>query len=298
MSSAEPAGGTARHRRTLAARSLLADTVRALRRHDLALTAAGVTFYAGIALVPSLLLALKAASLLVGRRRLGSLACTLGDSLPDTLGAADAARHLVEAGIALGPVTVLAAVLPATLYGEGLRRAFVSVTDRPDSLTGWRGRLGLVPLLLAAPLLVLAVLLVTPTLAHLFAGRSIWGKVLGVYIALNVDWLVLWVVLAYVFRAIGPHAPGKRSLLWGSGFTAAFMSGFLQGFVLFLSLPVALGTPFGGSTALGAVVAVGFWLWLLHVLTLVGYVLTWRLDERGGSPFVQLSGDAGRRLTP
>ena len=36
------------------------------------------------------------------------------------------------------------------------------------------------------------------------------------------------------------------ALVTGALFTAACLSGFLQGFVLFLSLPLQLGAPFGG----------------------------------------------------
>lgn len=61
----------------------------------------------------------------------------------------------------------------------------------------------------------------------------------------------------------------------------------MQGFVLFLAIPVDLGLPFGGFRSIGATVAVGLWLYLLHVIVLVGYGLTHRLDERGGVPWAR-----------
>jgi len=70
------------------------------------------------------------------------------------------------------------------------------------------------------------------------------------------------------------------ALLAGVFFTAASLSGFLQGFVLFLSLPLRLGAPFGGLTAVGGVVAIALWLFLLHLVLLVGWLLTQALDER------------------
>jgi membrane protein len=73
------------------------------------------------------------------------------------------------------------------------------------------------------------------------------------------------------------------ALLSGALFTAACLSGFLQGFVLFLALPLRLGAPFGGLTVVGGVVAIGFWLFLLHVVLLVCWLLTQALDERLGS---------------
>jgi membrane protein len=56
--------------------------------------------------------------------------------------------------------------------------------------------------------------------------------------------------------------------------TASFVAGFLQGFVLFLSLPLNLGAPFGGLTAIGGACALLLWLWLLHIVALTGYVVT------------------------
>ena len=43
--------------------------------------------------------------------------------------------------------------------------------------------------------------------------------------------------------------------------------------------------PFGGFVGIGATVAVGLWLYLLHVLVLVGYALTLRIEDRGGIPW-------------
>lgn len=56
--------------------------------------------------------------------------------------------------------------------------------------------------------------------------------------------------------------------------------GFLQGFVLFLALPLDLGAPFGGLTVVGGVVALGFWLFLLHLVVIAGWLFTQALDER------------------
>ena len=50
--------------------------------------------------------------------------------------------------------------------------------------------------------------------------------------------------------------------------------------MLFLALPLDLGAPFGGLTVVGGVVAVGFWLFLLHFVLLAGWLATQALDER------------------
>jgi membrane protein len=258
--------------------------VRSLRGHDLALYAAGVTFFAGIALVPTVLLAVWLTGRLVGPDRVAELGRSLADALPDALGAPQVAEATVAAGLRLPLLGVLAALFPASFYGEGLRRAFVSLTDADDTLIGWRGRLLVLPLFAAAPVLLLAVLLVTPTLARLF-GAGGASVLLGIVLAFLTDWVVLSLALAWVYRVVGPTRPSWLAATWGAAATGSFLAGFVQGFVLFLAIPLDLGLPFGGFTVVGGAVAVGLWLYLLHIIVLVGYGLTHRIDERGGVPW-------------
>jgi membrane protein len=84
---------------------------------------------------------------------------------------------------------------------------------------------------------------------------------------------------------VSADRPGWLASLWGGAVTGSFVAGFVQGFVLFLSLPLKLGVPFGGFIGIGGTVAVGLWLYLLHVLVLVGFALTQRIEERGGVPW-------------
>ncbi len=263
---------------------LAVDTVRTLRGHDVALYAAGVTFYAGIALVPAALVAVWMAGRLVGEQRVTELGGSLAGALPDQLGAPAVAEAVVRAGLRLPLVVALAVLLPASFYGEGLRRAFVSLTDAKDTLIGWRGRVAVLPLFAVAPVLLLAVLLVTPTLARLF-GEGGASVLLGIVLAFLTDWVVLWVTLTWVYRVVSPRRPGWLASVWGGAVTGSFIAGFLQGFVLFLSLPLDLGLPFGGFVPVGAMVAVGLWLYLLHVLVLVGYAFTFEVEQRGGVPW-------------
>jgi membrane protein len=266
--------------------ALLRDTMRSLKGHDLALHSAGVTFYAGIALVPSVLVAVWLSAQLVGDDRMVSLGRSLADALPDELGAPHVAQATIAAGLRLPVAVALAVLIPATFYGEGLRRAFVSLADVKDTLIGWRGRIAVLPLFLAAPVLLLAVLLVTPTLARLFSdgGASV---LLAIVLAFLTDWVVLSLTLTWVYRVVSPTRPGWLASLWGGAVTGSFVAGFVQGFVLFLSLPLKLGVPFGGFIAIGGTVAVGLWLYLLHVLVLVGFALTQRIEERGGVPWAR-----------
>jgi membrane protein len=88
------------------------------------------------------------------------------------------------------------------------------------------------------------------------------------------------VPLIWVFRVVAAERLRWSAVAVGALFTAACLSGFLQGFVLFLALPIDLGAPFGGLTVVGGVVAVGFWLFLLHLVLLAGWLGTQALDER------------------
>jgi membrane protein len=269
---------------------LLRETMRSLKGHDIALYAAGVTFYAGIALVPSVLVAVWLSAQLVGEDRMLELGRSLADALPDQLGAPHVAQATIAAGLRLPVAVALAVIIPATFYGEGLRRAFVSLTETRDTLIGWRGRAAVLPLFLVAPVLLLAVLLVTPTLARLFAAGGV-SVLLAIVVAFLTDWVVLSLTLTWVYRVVSPVRPGWLASLWGGAVTGSFVAGFLQGFVLFLSLPLRLGVPFGGFIGIGGTVAVGLWLYLLHVLVLVGFALTRRIEARGGIPWHPLVDD-------
>jgi membrane protein len=249
---------------------------RSLRGRDLALHAAAVTFYGGIAVVPVALLAIWLTGLLAGAARIRRLTAPMVQALPGEIGADRALAALVDAGLQLGPVYALAALLPATLYGEGLRRAFVSLSrngGRNETLVGWRGRAKVLPLLAAAPALLLALLSAMPLATNLVT-RGGWIGFVGITVSFLITWLVLSPVLIWVYRAVAPDPPSWRATVLIGSFTAANLAGFLHGAVLFCALPIDLGIPFGGFDGVGATVAVALWLYLLHVIVLAGHAAT------------------------
>ena len=262
------------------ARGLLSTIRTRLRGRDTALIAAGLTFYAGIAVVPALVLALGLTSWLTSPDTVRTLTGRLADVLPAQLGAPDALARLAGAGTGLSPLGALLTLLPISLYGEGIRRALLRFTQASDRFTAWRGRLLSLPLLLVAPLLLYPLLLVGRLLADLAddpgAGAAIGAFAAGYYSVLA----VLTVPLIWVFRVIAAGRLRWSAVLVGALVTAASLSGFLQGFVLFLSLPLNLGAPFGGLTVVGGVAAVGFWLFLLHLVLIAGWLFTEALDAR------------------
>ena len=251
-----------------------------LRGRDLSLHAAAITFYGAVAIVPVSLLALWLTGLVAGADRVRRLTGYAVDTLPASIGADRAAAALVEAGLRLSLAGSLAALLPATLYGEGLRRSFVSLSGRADGgpAVGWRGRLLLLPALAVSPGLLLVLLLVLPAAARLL-GRGGLASVGGIVVSFLAVWIVLSPIVIWLVRAVGPARPGWLASVLAGSFTAANLSGFMHGFVLFCSLPLDLGLPFGGFDQLGGTVAVALWLYLFHLVLLVGYALTLVLDS-------------------
>jgi membrane protein len=264
------------------ARGLLSTIRDRLRGRDTALIAAGLTFYAGIAVVPALVLALGLTSRLTSPQTVRELTGRLAEVLPVELGAPGALARLAEAGTDLSGPEALLTLLPISLYGEGIRRALLRFSPATDRFTAWRGRLLSLPLLILAPLLLYPLLLVGRLLADLAQepgpGAAVGGFAAGYYAVLA----ALTVPLVWVFRVVAAGRLRWRAAVVGALLTAASLSGFLQGFVLFLSLPLDLGAPFGGLTVVGGVAAVGFWLFLLHLVLIAGWLFTEALDARLG----------------
>jgi membrane protein len=252
---------------------------RRLEGRDLALIAAGLTFYAGIAVVPLLVLAFGMTARLSSPERVTELGSRLAELLPAAVGAPDAVQRLVGAGVGLSLFEGVLALLPMSFYGEGLRRALLRFSSRREGLTGWRGRLAALPMLLLAPLLLYPLLLTVPVMADLAAtggfGQTVGRVAIGFYAVLA----ALTVPLAWGFRVVGAGRVRWSALAGGALFTAACLSGFLQGFVLFLALPLDLGAPFGGLDVVGGVVALGLWLFLLHLVVICGWLATQSLDD-------------------
>lgn len=261
-------------------RTVIDGAGRHLRGRDVALHAAAVTFYGAIAVVPVVLLATWLAGVAGGADRVRRLGSHAVRELPGDIGGDRAVAALLDAGLGLTPALALAALLPATFYGEGLRRAFASIAGRggDQRLIGWRGRLRLVPLLALAPALLLAVLATLPLTTGL-VGDGGWSSVLGVVLSFLACWIALTPVLFWVYRVVAPGDAGWLATGLVGSFTAANISGFLHGLVLFASLPLDLGLPFGGLDPVGAAVALLLWLYLFHVIVLVGYATALAVNE-------------------
>lgn len=262
------------------------DLGRSFPAADLALWAAGATFFGVLGVVPLVLVSLRLAAALVGPDTVAAAVDTALTGLPSGHGTPQALRTVTATAVAMSPLQTLAAAVPATLYGEGLRRAFRQLAPHGgERFTGWRGRLGLLPLLAAAPLLVLAVLAAAPVVAPRYARGDL---AVGVLLGFHVTWVVVSVALVAVYRFVGPGRICRGPLLLAGFGTGAVLAGFLQGFLLFLAIPVAWSAPFGGLPVFGAVAALALWLYLLHILVLAGYRLA-----RAGAAYGVPAGGTG-----
>ena len=233
-------------------------------------------------MVPIVLVSLRLAAALVGPDALTRGVAVAVAGIPQGHGTPEALRVLTATALTMSPLQTAIVLFPASLYGEGLRRAFLQLSpERPDRFTGWQGRLALLPIVALAPVLVLALLAAGPVVSPLYlAGGN--RLVLGVVIAFHVTFVLLWIALLLIYRLVGAGRIGIRALVLGSFAAGSFVAGFLQGFLLFLAIPVDWSLPFGGLPVFGAVAALALWLYLIHVLVLVGYRLTLTLDARWG----------------
>jgi membrane protein len=264
------------------ARTVVAGLGRSFPGSDFALWAAGTTFFGLIGVVPATMVSLWLAALLVGPDVVVAGVDTAATGLPPGHGTPTALHTLTSTAVGMSWVQALVAVFPASLYGEGLRRAFRQLSPAPDSFTGWRGRLGLLPLIAVGPALVLALLAGAPHVAPLYDAGG--GRlVLGVVIAFHIVFVLVSVALVMVYRFVAPGRIGTRALLLGGFGTGSVLSGFLQGFLLFLAIPIEWSLPFGGLPVFGAVTALALWLYLLHLIVLVGYRFALVLDDQIGS---------------
>lgn len=177
--------------------AVVRDAGLALRGHDLLLYAAGLTFYAAIAVVPLLLIAVFLASLLLGDDTVTALGRRLADYVPDNLGAAAALEWLAAVGPNLSVASVLAALLPATTYGEGLVRTFNRVARRQGRSPGLLGRLRSLLILPALPLVVTLGLGGVAVLPDAL-GSGAGARLLGVYATFWIGWVSSSAVVALV----------------------------------------------------------------------------------------------------
>jgi membrane protein len=268
-----------------------AATVRAIVRatrdraagHDLMLLAAGVTLYAGIAIVPLLLLGLYGAGLVLSADRVATLVGDLAAFVPATMGAREIVRELAVAGPALGVGSLIASVIAATTYGEGMLRAVDALEGEQRGNRTLAGRIRVLPYVGVFPLVTVAGLLTVAALPDMLGGGAI-GQVLGVYLTFWIGWLSATALLVVLYRLFAVRTLRWAATVWGALATGSFLAGMSLGWVLVLRYGVAVGQAFGGSEDVGRVVLFTAYLLLVQVTVLLGYLLVLSIDDHLSSP--------------
>jgi membrane protein len=146
-----------------------------VRRHNLVFYAAGLTFYAAIAVVPLLLVAWFVTSLMLGEALVRTLTVALAEYAPTSLGLREGVRSLGEVGPRLPMASFAAALVPATSYGDGLVRAMDRVAERDRRAKGLRGRLLALVFVAAVFLYLVQVVLLGGYVVSLVLARTAPG---------------------------------------------------------------------------------------------------------------------------
>ena len=156
---------------------MVRDVRRDLRGHDLMLLAAGVTFYAALAVVPLAVVSLRLAGWLGGDGAVRSFARVVSVFLPHT-DVSDAGQALAAAALRVPWPVLVASVLPASLYAEGLRRALARLAPGRTE-TGLRQAVRGRVLAIGGFLFVTVTLLAVATVGASLTGgscRSPWAS--------------------------------------------------------------------------------------------------------------------------
>ncbi|HEV3462675.1 MAG TPA: YihY/virulence factor BrkB family protein [Actinomycetota bacterium] len=255
------------------ARNVATEVIAHVRRHDLVFYAAGLTFYAAIAVVPLLLVAWFVTSLVLGDDLVRTLTLALAEYAPTSLGLQEGVRSLGEVGPRLGLASFAAALIPATSYGDGLVRALDRIAERDRRAKGIRGRLLGLVFVAALPPVVMAELGAVAVLpgALGFTGRF---NLVSVAVAFVVGWLSAGLLVGVLYRAFSPRPIQAGPLVLGAGTTGAFLSGMSLTWLFLLRFGVDVGIAFGDSDLLGTLVVAAVFLYLVQVVLLTGYVLS------------------------
>ena len=252
-----------------------------MRRHDLVFNAAGLTFYAAIAVVPLLLVAWFVTSLVLGDDLVGTLTTALAAYAPTSLGLREGVESLGEVGPRLGIASFAAALVPATSYGDGLVRAMDRIAERDRRAKGLRGRLLALVFVAALPPVVMAELGAVAVLpgALGFTGRF---DLVSVAVAFVVGWLSAGLLVGVLYRAFSPRPLPAGPLALGAALTGSFLSGMSLTWLFLLRFGVDVGIAFGDSDLLGTVVVAAVYLYLVQVVLLGGYILSLALGRAAG----------------
>ena len=197
--------------------AIVRDVRRRLAKVDVLFSSAGLTFYAALGAVPLLLIGVKLAVALLGPHAVTDTADALARFLPGKLGVDRAIRALTSAGSTASWWAALAAVVPASLYSEGIVRSlerFSTVPERHSRTI--RGRLFSGVLITVATMgIVVTVGALRPLLEHSF-GSGTGPRLMGIVLAFVAGWVGATALLSLLYRLFATTSLTPAALIIGS----------------------------------------------------------------------------------
>ncbi|WP_375497296.1 YhjD/YihY/BrkB family envelope integrity protein [uncultured Jatrophihabitans sp.] len=251
------------------------------RRSDVMVVAAALTCYAAFGLVPLLAIGTRVAAGVYGSSRVVGAAQFLARYVPGAL-------HLDRSVVAFARSasgapwwTALLALLPVSLYAEGTVRSLERFSRAPERRSrAIRGRT-LTPVLVV--LAMLAVVLTAGPLRPLLDdpfGRGLGARLLGVFVAFNLLFFLLFPTLLLVYRLFASTPLRRGPLVAGAFVSASWISGQLLGYLIALRHVGGFDRAFGHYAPAGEVAAFAFLVYLENLVFLLGYLLALVLHER------------------
>jgi membrane protein len=193
-------------------------------------------------------------------------------------GAAQFLRSLGETGPRLGLASLLASVITASTYGEGLLRAVDTLEDEQRPTRTVLGRLRVLPYLGVFPLVTLLGLLAVMVLPERL-GDGVTGQALGIYLTFWVGWALATALLVVLYRLFAARTLRWAAIVWASLAAGSFLTGMSLGWVLVLRFGLTVGRAFGGSELVGHIVLLTIYLLFVQVTILMGYLLARSIDH-------------------
>lgn len=250
------------------------------------LLAAGVAFYAMLALFPALIAAVTAYGLVADPAQLQSQIQSLAGVLPPS--AQDLLREQLEGivagstgGLTLGVIGgLLGALWSASAGMQGLVKAVNVAYDEPETRPGWKVRLLSLGMTLAAIVgvsvafgLVAVLPAVLGTVGLSQAGRTA---------AELLRWPLLLVLVLAALAAIYRYAPDRddpkwRWVSWGSVVAALLWLGGSWLFSFYVSSFGSYNETYG---SLGAVIVLLLWLFLTAFVVLLGAEINAEMEHQ------------------
>lgn len=261
----------------------MVDVIERLGDGDVLLFAGGLAFYSLVSTVPTLLLIAWITGSMLGEDRIERLAERLGEFAPGEADIESFVKTVLDVGMGVGVIALLAALWPATAFGSGLTRAFDALSvDEDPALHGLRGRARALVVLIMLPLFVVGAFGAAYVSTGLL-GDGVAGTIAGWTIAIVSGALISWVAIIALLWWFGPAELSFRSLAEGAAFTAIGITVMSLGYLVYLSYGTNWEERVAG-TGLAAVVLLCLWLYLANLLLLAGYCVGLAVDEGDHRP--------------